>query len=166
MQTVDRNIKAIESIERQAIKARTKSDVLVDAIAAFCGSLIFVYIHVGAFGLWLVWNVVPQLAKMRFDPAPFNLLTLVVSLEAIFLSTFILISQNRQQSLADHRNKLDLQINLLSESETSQVMAMLTEILNKLEPNRVPSPNEALADPTDPVTLAQHLRNAETDPTD
>jgi hypothetical protein len=66
---------------------------------------------------------------IRFDPYPFQFLTFVVSLEAIFLSTFILISQNRQNRISELRNHLDLQINLLSEQENSKVLAMLEALL-------------------------------------
>src|SRR5207248_9379933 len=83
------------------------------------------------FGAWTVANLLPR-SPLRFDPYPFQLLTLVVSLEAIFLSTFILISQNRQARLGDRRNHLDLQINLLSEQENTKMLSLLEQIAGRV----------------------------------
>ena len=96
----------------------------------------------------------------RFDPKPFPILSTVVSLEAIFLATFILISQNRQQRVADLRNHLDLQINMLAEQENSQMLAMLQKLLelHGIEP---PSPEiEVLQQAMDPEVLAEHIEQA------
>jgi uncharacterized membrane protein len=112
----EHNILAISKMEEIANSRHTRSDVIADAIAGFCGSMVFVWAHILWFGLWVVDNTLSFFPR-HFDPYPFQFLTLVVSLEAIFLSTFILISQNRQQRTAERRNFLDLQINLLSEQE-------------------------------------------------
>jgi uncharacterized membrane protein len=90
---------------------RKAQDDVTDAITAFAGSLSFVYIHIGWFLLWIVLNV----GILVFDSYPFGLLTLIVSLEAIFLSTFVMISQNRQAARADVRSELDFETNLRSE---------------------------------------------------
>jgi uncharacterized membrane protein len=80
-----------------------------------------------------VYNTIAAVPKAsKFDLPPFNILTLVVSLEAIFLSTFILNSQNRQRRIADHRNHLDLQINLLAEQENSQMLVMMKQVMDHL----------------------------------
>ena len=71
-------------------------------------------------------------AGTRFDAYPFGLLTMIVSLEAIFLSTFVLISQNRQALLAERRSQVDLQVNLISELEVTKVMALVSEIHQRL----------------------------------
>ncbi len=71
-----------------------------DAITDFCGHMLFVYVHTLAFGIWI------GTSGFGHDSFPFNFLTMAVSLEAIFLSTFILISQNRQQAIAETNNKL------------------------------------------------------------
>src|SRR6185503_17053929 len=89
------------------------------------------------FAVWIGWNVVAP-PRLHFDPYPFTFLTFVVSLEAIFLSTFILISQNHEELLARRRNHLDLQINLLSEQENSQIIKMLTSIQSHLKMARDP----------------------------
>ena len=83
-----------------------------DAVTGFSGSLKFVYIHSLWFGLWVLANVT---GVTHFDPFPFGLLTMVVSLEAIFLSTFVLVSQNRQAARADIRAEIDFENNLRGE---------------------------------------------------
>ena len=93
---------------------RKAQDDVTDAITAFAGSLSFVYIHVGWFAVWVLLNV-GAFGLAAFDDFPFGLLTLIVSLEAIFLSTFVMISQNRQAARADVRSELDFETNLRSE---------------------------------------------------
>jgi uncharacterized membrane protein len=86
-------------------------DHVADQITAFSGSMAFVYIHVVWFALWCIGNLI----WWRFDPFPFGLLTLIVSLEAIFLSTFVLLSQNRESARSDQRAEIDFETNVLSE---------------------------------------------------
>lgn len=86
-------------------------DRVSDQITAFSGSMAFVYIHVVWFALWCIGNLI----WWRFDPFPFGLLTLIVSLEAIFLSTFVLLSQNRESARSDQRAEIDFETNVLSE---------------------------------------------------
>jgi uncharacterized membrane protein len=86
-------------------------DRAADQITAFSGSMAFVYIHVGWFAVWCIGNLI----WWRFDPFPFGLLTLIVSLEAIFLSTFVLLSQNRESARSDMRAEIDFETNVLSE---------------------------------------------------
>ena len=93
---------------------RRVQDDLTDGVTAFAGSLLFVYLHIGWFALWVALNV-GVLGLTAFDAFPFGLLTLIVSLEAIFLSTFVMISQNRQAARADVRSELDFETNLRSE---------------------------------------------------
>ncbi len=90
-------------------------DRAADAITGFAGSLRFVYIHSVWFGLWILVNVGLIGAGLEFDKYPFGLLTMIVSLEAIFLSTFVMVSQNRQAARADVRSQLDFETNLRSE---------------------------------------------------
>jgi len=88
-----------------------REERIADQITMFSGSMLFVYLHVAWFTVWIVLNV----TIMRFDPFPFGLLTLIVSLEAIFLSTFVLLSQNREASRQDLRSEIDFETNVLSE---------------------------------------------------
>jgi uncharacterized membrane protein len=86
-------------------------DRVADQITAFSGSMSFVYLHILWFTIWIVINE----TRWRFDPFPFGLLTLTVSLEAIFLSTFVLLSQNRESARSDMRAEIDFETNVLSE---------------------------------------------------
>jgi uncharacterized membrane protein len=90
-----------------------QQDRVADAITKFAGSMLFIYLHIIWFGLWIVVNVVYR--KSGFDPFPFGLLTLVVSLEAIFLSTFVMLSQNRDAQRSDIRADLDFATNVRAE---------------------------------------------------
>jgi len=91
----------------------------------------FVYAHVVVYGFWLLVNLglVPGVPK--FDPS-FVILAMVASVEAIFLSTFILITQNRMSAAADRRAELDLQISLLAEHEVTKLAALLSAIADRL----------------------------------
>ncbi|MCW2887165.1 MAG: hypothetical protein QOE54_1546 [Streptosporangiaceae bacterium] len=86
-------------------------DRVADKITSFAGSMPFIYLHVIWFTAWIIANV----AGWTFDPFPFGLLTLVVSLEAIFLSTFVMLSQNREAARSDIRAEIDFETNVLSE---------------------------------------------------
>ncbi|HKN40420.1 MAG TPA: DUF1003 domain-containing protein [Acidimicrobiia bacterium] len=102
--------------ERTLLRALLRAqDRAADEITAFAGSLKFVYIHSVWFGVWILLNVGILGASLTFDKFPFGLLTMIVSLEAIFLSTFVMVSQNRQSARADIRSELDFETNLRSE---------------------------------------------------
>src|SRR5438876_10790769 len=101
-----RNVETVSKLEEAAREQRTPADRLAEVIADFCGSMTFVWVHVIWFGGWIVFNLLP--GTKHVDPFPFTFLTLVVSLEAIFLSTFILISQNHDSRISEKRNHLDL----------------------------------------------------------
>ena len=151
------NVDAITKIEAAAHANRSRADVVADAIAGFCGSVAFLWTHIVAIGGWLLLNGVLAPKHLRFDPPPFSELNLWVSLEAIFLSTFILISQNRQQRLADQRNHLDLQINLLAEQESSQMLRMMRQIMEHMEMPVDAPKADVLEQATDPQAIAEHL---------
>ena len=126
----DRNVKAIVQLQESARANRTKAHRLADAIASFCRSITFVWVHVAWFVGWILANVLPEIK--HFDPYPFTFLTFVVSLEAIFLATFILISQNHETRLSEQRNHLDLQINLLTEQENTKMLKILGHIAERI----------------------------------
>jgi len=129
-QLTQRNIEVVRKLEEAANQERTTSDRVARMIARFCGSMTFVWVHVIGFAGWIAINFVPGVKHI--DPFPFTFLTFIVSLEAIFLSTFILISQNQDTRLSDRRNHLDLQINLLSEQENTKMLMMLQAIAEKV----------------------------------
>jgi uncharacterized membrane protein len=125
-----RNIEVVRKLEEAANEQRTGSERVARMIARFCGSMTFVWVHVIGFGGWIALNLIPGVTHI--DPFPFTFLTFIVSLEAIFLSTFILISQNQDTRISERRNHLDLQINLLSEQENTKMLAMLQAIAQKI----------------------------------
>jgi uncharacterized membrane protein len=85
---VERNIRTIIQLRREAARARSVQDLLADAITAFSGRMVFVYVHIVWFGVWILLNT-GYVGVRPFDPFPYGLLTMVVSLEAIFLATFV-----------------------------------------------------------------------------
>jgi uncharacterized membrane protein len=94
---------------------RRMQDHTADGITAFAGSMRFVYIHLIWFGVWIALNVGLAGVDRDFDKYPFGLLTMIVSLEAIFLATFVMISQNRQAARSDLRSQLDFENNIRGE---------------------------------------------------
>ncbi len=155
-----RNVELIRKLEESAKEKRTRSDLVAEAIANFCGSMTFVWVHVVWFGAWILINLVPGIKHI--DPFPFTFLTLVVSLEAIFLSTFILISQNHETRITERRNHLDLQINLLSEQENTKMIAMLQAIAAHIGADLSPDPQlQALSEETEPERLVQQIEARE-----
>ena len=125
--TTTRNIKAISELEHSALAQRSFSARVGDAIASHAGKMWFIIFHAVWFSIWL-WLNSESKGRFAFDPFPYQLLSTVVSLESIFLSLFILMSQNRSNVQADQRNHLDLQINLLSEEENTKMLQMLQAI--------------------------------------
>ena len=114
------------------MQQRTPADRVSDAITRVAGSAAFVALHGVLFTVWITINVGEVRSVPIFDPYPFNFLTLVVSLEAIFLSIFVLMSQNRAARLGDRRAHLDLQIDLLAEREMTAVLQLLQDIARHL----------------------------------
>lgn len=127
-----KNIEQIAQLEATTKRASSFSDRISDFVSDFCGSFVFVYVHIAWFGAWFILNSRYVSPRIRFDPYPYEFLTLIVSLEAIFLSTFLLISQNRQAKIAERRNHLDLQVNILAEQENSKMLCMLEAIHSQL----------------------------------
>ena len=151
-----RNVEAVLELEKAAKEERTPSDRVAEKIARFCGSMTFVWVHVFWFGLWILVNLFPGIRHI--DPFPFTFLTLVVSLEAIFLSTFILISQNHDTKISERRNHLDLQINLLSEQENTQMLMMLRAIAERVGADvRQDDQLKALVEETKPQSLVKQI---------
>ncbi len=126
---------------------KTRQEKAADVLTAFSCSMTFVFLHLVWFGLWIILNL-GWLPVHPFDPFPFGLLTMIVSLEAIFLSTFVLISQNRAGVVADKRADLDLQIDLLAEHEITRLVILMDAIAEHLgvEVGRNPALNELKKD--------------------
>jgi uncharacterized membrane protein len=128
---LERNIRIMDLRRRYEAQTASFGEKLADAITRFTGSLTFVYLHLAIFGFWIIANLrwVPGVAP--WDPS-FVILAMIASVEAIFLSTFVLISQNRMAAAARRRNDLDLQINLLAEHEVTRLITLASAIAEKL----------------------------------
>lgn len=130
---VEENVQEIKSWEEETLHARSRVEQLSDWIAEKAGTGPSMLVHVIWFAVWIAVNlgIVPGLAP--FDPFPFPFLTMIVSLEAIFLALFVLESQNRLARQADQRGHLDLQIDLLAEREMTAVLRLLRDIATHLK---------------------------------
>ena len=146
-------------MERDALEQRSLGARIGDAIAIRAGQMWFIVVHAVFFTGWIWINLKRD---PPFDPYPFPLLSLVVALEAIFLSLFILMSQNRCNLQAEQRNHLDLQINLLAEQENTEMLILLRKICHKLDLEMDDgSPVESLANVTDPHALIQQIQETQ-----
>ena len=153
-----KNINKIVEIEDTHKQNRSVGEKMSDGIAAFCGSMTFVWVHVIWFSAWILVNSVFQF--YQFDPFPYTFLTLVVSLEAIFLSTFILISQNHETKLTERRNHLDLQINLMAEQENTLMLKLLGRIAKKVGVADDDPALEMLTEDIHPDKLVEQIMSA------
>jgi uncharacterized membrane protein len=129
-QVVERNIQALLARRHAEERKKGWQDRLADGITHFTGSMTFVYLHLLVFGVWIVVNL-PWSPLPHFDPT-FVILAMVASVEAIFLSTFILITQNRMAEQADKRADLDLQISLLAEHEITRLIIMVMAMARRM----------------------------------
>jgi uncharacterized membrane protein len=131
MEVVVRNINALLARSQEEESRKSSGERIADSITAFTGSMIFVYIHLIIFGLWIIWNL-GWLGLKPFDSS-FVVLAMIASVEAIFLSTFVLISQNRMNAQADKRAELNLQVNLLAEHEITRLIQLVTAMAKKMD---------------------------------
>ena len=129
---LERNIRALQQRRAREEEQATFEERLAGRITTFTGSMGFVYVHLAVFGLWIGVNVGIVPGIQEFDPS-FVILAMAASVEAIFLSTFVLISQNRMATAADKRAELDLQISLLAEHETTKLVALVSAIAERMD---------------------------------
>jgi uncharacterized membrane protein len=163
-QIVERNIQALLMRRKQEDATRTTEEKLADNVTRFAGSMLFVYIHLALFGLWIIWNL-NWIGLKPFDPS-FVVLAMFASVEAIFLSTFVLISQNRASAQADRRADLDLQVSLLSEHEVTRLIILVTAIAKKMDIEDAQQPElDELAQDVHPEnvmdTMDKHKKNTD-----
>jgi uncharacterized membrane protein len=131
MSVVERNIDRLLEHEQMTKQGRPGHAKLADCITSFAGSMWFVYLNAAWFLFWILANE-GFLGMAPFDPYPYGLLTMIVSLEAIMLAIFVLIAQNRLQSETDRRAELDVQINLLTEYEVTRILKLVDAIAKKV----------------------------------
>jgi uncharacterized membrane protein len=157
---VERNIAALLERRQQEERSRNRDERIAEAISRVTGSMPVVYLHLVLVGLWVVINLgvtpIP-----RFDPT-FVILAMVASVEAIFLSTFVLITQNRMAAMADKRADLDLQISLLAEHEITRVITLLSEVAERMGIESANDPELAeLAREVEPGHVLDSLESSE-----
>lgn len=156
----ERNIETIANLERRFLRDRTWLDYIADTIADFSGSIYFVLLHVCWITLWFLINTGHFFGFRKFDPYPFILLGMVVSVEAVLLSTFVLMKQNRMSQRVDQRDHLNLQVDLLAEEEITKILQLQRALCQRLGIDSVErDPNvKEMAAPTPLQTLADELR--------
>ncbi|EWY38538.1 membrane protein [Skermanella stibiiresistens SB22] len=128
---LERNIQALRNRRERDEAEATLQERIAEAITRFTGSMTFVYLHLATFGSWIVANLGWIPGVPQWDPS-FVVLAMIASVEAIFLSTFVLISQNRMAASADKRADLDLQISLLAEYEVTKLATLMAAIADRL----------------------------------
>jgi uncharacterized membrane protein len=127
---MERNIRAIVARRQAEARRQRVRDRVAERIGRFAGSMTFVYLHLLLFGAWFLASS-GLLPLPRFDPTLVKLATFA-SVEAIFISTFVLVMQNRMAAEADKRADLDLQISLLAEHEVTRLIRLVTEIAGRV----------------------------------
>ena len=126
------NINTIARLEQQFLERRTPMQRFADAIDSFAGSISFLVLHLAILTGWFMFNSGAIRGVKPFDPFPYMLLSMSVSIEAVLLSTFVLMKQNRESKRAEQREQLTLQIDLLSEQEVTKVLQVLRRVCDHL----------------------------------
>ena len=154
------NVEQIARLEAEYLQARTGAEQIAGVVTRAAGTATVALLHLVWFAGWIAVNL--GLVPLRpFDPFPFNLLTTVVSLEAIVLSICIMISQNLMARQADRRAHLDLQVNLLAEQESTATLRIVRQIAEHLGVDLSKSfPDQSLTSETDVERLAAAMQEA------
>ncbi|MEJ0012690.1 MAG: DUF1003 domain-containing protein [Bauldia sp.] len=155
------NIEAIIRLEQEAEQDRSATERAAETVGRFVGTLSFVAVQVAVVAVWIAVN----LGEGGFDPYPFPLLAGVLAFEAVTLTAFVLIRQDRMSRRADRRNHLDLQVNLLSEQEATKIIQMLERLSRQLGVEDAVTDKESheLSGDTSIDTIARDLRDAAAD---
>ena len=153
------NIDTVLDLEREADHERSLVSKVAHMVGEMVGSVGFAVAHIGAFASWLLLNS-GIWTRMMFDPYPFTLLGTIVSCEAVVLTTFVLIKQNRESERSERRSHLDLQVNLLTEREVTKVLQIVQQLSERagLAVQHDPEMQE-LVEHTALRDLAEHLED-------
>jgi uncharacterized membrane protein len=130
--TIERRRQLFKSFEAKSLRSRSLLTQIADDLTAICGSTPFLFFHIVLFFGWVLINSNVLPGAIAYDPFPYGLLTMVVSLEAIFLSIFILVSQNRSAYVNSVREEVHLRVNLIAEEEITKVLELLAEMRKKM----------------------------------
>src|ERR1017187_53320 len=126
------HIDSIVRQEEEALERRSSSERLADAVGGFAGSLLFVVLHLELLVTWLLINTGRIPRARPFDPYPFSLLGVIVAVEAVILSSFILMRQNRMMRRGERRDQFNLQVDLLAEKEITKLLQMVRAICGQM----------------------------------
>lgn len=147
---------AFRAVKAQHAAGRTRMEIVADRLTAWASSTWFWLVHVAWFLLWVVWNAGAMLGA--FDPFPFGLLTMIVSLEAIFLSIFVLMTQQRESAIGELREELSLQVNLRIEEEVTKSLHLLSGLYTRLGQTLAQDEElQAMLQPLDPSAIERDL---------
>lgn len=128
----ERRRQFFKSFEAKSLRSRSLLTQISDDLTEICGSTPFLLFHIALFTGWIVLNTGVIPGTIAFDPFPFGLLTMVVSLEAIFLAIFILVSQNRSSYVNSLREEVHLRVNLIAEEEVTKILEILAEMRKEM----------------------------------
>ena len=148
---------AFRAIKAQHASNRSRMEVLADRMITFASSTPFLVVHAIIFVAWILWNV-PGVPLPRFDPYPYGMLTTIVSLEAIFLSIFVLMTQSRESRIGELREELTLQVNLRMEEEITKTLHLVAGLYARLGLKMADDPElRAMLEPLDPKKMENDL---------
>jgi len=148
---------AFRAIKAQHAANRSAMEVLADRMIGFASSTPFLVVHAALFIAWILWNV-PGIPLPRFDPYPYGMLTTIVSLEAIFLSIFVLMTQSRESRIGELREELTLQVNLRVEEEITKTLHLVAGLYARLGLKMAEDPElRAMLEPLDPKKMERDL---------
>jgi uncharacterized membrane protein len=155
------HIDSIVKQEEEELERRSSAERFADAVGVFAGSLVFVVLHLVLVLAWLLVNTGKIPPAKPFDPYPFSLLGVIVAVEAVILSSFILMRQNRMMRRGDRRDHLNLQIDLLAEKEITKVLQMVRAICGHMGLQNIMADKEIreLSQPTSIESLSQTLED-------
>jgi uncharacterized membrane protein len=149
--------KAFRAIKAQHSANRSKMEIMADRMIGFASSTPFLVIHAFVFIGWIYWNL-PFSGLKKFDPYPYGMLTTIVSLEAIFLSIFVLMTQSRESKIGELREELTLQVNLRMEEEITKTLHLVAGLYARLNLALADDPElRAMLEPLDPKQMEQDL---------
>jgi uncharacterized membrane protein len=126
-----RNVEEIAQLERESLRRRSRAERFSLSLTSAVGTPLSAVLHASAFTAWMLWNAAAP-SGLRYDPYPFGLLTMLVSMEGVILAIFVLTAQNRMSQETDRRDHLNLQVSLLAEQEMTMVLRMLDRISQRL----------------------------------
>lgn len=148
----------MEAVKARYNASRTPVERAADALTSVAGSTPFLVLHAAWFAAWIAWNV-GAFGLRPFDPFPFGLLTMVVSLEAIFLSIFVLITQSRESEIAELREEVTLAVQLSTEAETTKILQLVLGLYSRMGfPIGRDEELGRLLEPLDQAQLERELR--------